>query len=508
MILVELVAYVDALAGIKTFYLSTARFVTSPTDTPAHTAFEPALEDPGTIGVHVFADGATGGKTELESGEIVLKNQDGQFDDWLNHGFDGRLVVIRKGPDTGGAYPGDFPAVFVGTSAGVDTQGNNLIVKLRDRQYVFDQQVLTKVYGGTNVLPNGVDGTANDIKGRTVPKTFGKVFNIEPPCVNTSKLVFQVNDGPVFDIPAVYDRGKQLTKGTDYASSALLLAATLTSGTGAYATCLAEGYFRLPDAPAGQITSDVTQGNGAGDRTAGQILRQLAVLAGLTSIEIEGGSISDLDAANSAEMGVYINGEDRFADIMDTVAQSVGGWYGFDNTGLFRVGRIEAPLLANSVLDISEWDLLGRPDRRFARDDGLPVYRVTTQFQKVWTVQKNDFAGVVTQDRRTLVGEEYRSVVNEDLSTKNKFALATTMTLPTLFVAAADASVEGARQLVLFKVRRDIFEVVVPIDLARRIGVVVTLFMNRFGLSGGKPFVVLGLRYELKARRAVLTLWG
>jgi len=37
---------------------------------------------------------------------------------------------------------------------------------------------------------------------------------------------------------------------------------------------------------------------------------------------------------------------------------------------------------------------------------------------------------------------------------------------------------------------------------------VVSLVYSRFGLSGGKLFRVIGIRTELKSRRATLVLWG
>ena len=278
MILIELTAAINAAGDTRTFYVSTDRFVTSPTDTPPNTAFIPALTDPGSIGVHAFSDGRTGGATALELGSIELANGDGQFDAWLGYSFDGRPVVIRSGP-SGGAYPGDFPAIATLTAQSIEAAWTTITVNLRDKQFIFDRPVQTTLYAGNNVLPAGLEGTSSDLLGKPKPRVYGKVFNISPPCVNTSKLTYQVNDGVVQDISAVYDQGVSLTKGSDFASSTLLQAASPSAGT--YITCFAEGYFRLGSSPAGQVTSDVIQGATSANRTVAQVLKQLAVAAGV-----------------------------------------------------------------------------------------------------------------------------------------------------------------------------------------------------------------------------------
>jgi hypothetical protein len=102
MILVEISAAIDAAGTLTTLYLSDDHFITTPADSPPNVAFAQVLQDPGSIGLHAYSDGkTTGGATSLETGEIVVVNVDGQFDNWLNYGFDGRAVTIRYG--AGGA---------------------------------------------------------------------------------------------------------------------------------------------------------------------------------------------------------------------------------------------------------------------------------------------------------------------------------------------------------------------------------------------------------------------
>ena len=149
-------------------------------------------------------------------------------------------------------------------------------MRLKDKQQIFTLPALAVRYAGSNVLPDGLEGTSTDLKGKVKPRTFGAVFNVPPPLANTAKLTYEV--GPCQSISSVYDRGLALTPGADFATSALLQAASPAVST--YITCLAEGYFRLGSTPAGQITADVAQGATAANQTVGQIIKQLALNAG------------------------------------------------------------------------------------------------------------------------------------------------------------------------------------------------------------------------------------
>ena len=92
---------------------------------------------------------------------------------------------------------------------------------------------------------------------RKKPLCFGRVFNVTPPMVNTAKLIFQVNDGAVDAVSMVYDHGKELTQGADYANEADLLDDLLAPAVGFYKVWPAGGYFRLGAIAVGPITVDI-----------------------------------------------------------------------------------------------------------------------------------------------------------------------------------------------------------------------------------------------------------
>lgn len=509
MIVMELTAAVDLAGTLQTFYLATDAFVTGPADTPPHTSFWAALTDPGTLGVHAYADASTtGGGTKLEAGEVVLPNADGQFDSWLDYSFDGRPVVIREGAE-GDPYPGGFTTLFQGTVESLDGTWRTMLLRLRDKQYLFDLPVLTNKYLGNNPLPLGLEGVAADLKDQLKPKCVGYVLQVTPKMVNTSKLTYQVSDGTVADIPVVQDRGILLTKGANFATGALMIAAVApTAGT--YTTCFAEGYFRLGATPDGQITADVVQGATAADRTVAQVLKTLALASGLDPAEVSADDVAALDAVSSAVVGVWLDGEITYQSAMDNVAASLGAWYGFDTQGVMRMGVLTEPAGA-AALDLHDYDFASTIERRAARDNNIPVWKVTLEHTKLWTTQ-TDLAGAVPATTKSYMSLETRKAVSQDVTVQTQFKLATTLTVAGLLTDATSAATEAARQLALHKVRRDIFEVTISTELLPSNGLtfmdVVSLTVSRFGLDSGKLFRLIGIRYQLAKRQVVLTLWG
>ena len=510
MILIELTAAINSGGTTQTFYVSSDRFVSEPSDTPPSTYFAPAVLDPGSLGISAFGDGRTAGGSRLEVGEITLANTDGQFDAWLNYSFDGRPVVIRSG--TTGAYPAAYPVVLRATVESVQCSRSTMVFRLRDKQFVLDLPVQTSTYAGSNVLPAGLEGTADDLKGKLKPKVYGKVLNIAPPLVNTSKLTYQVNDGIVASIDAVYDRGAAKTFSTDYATGAALQAATLSAGSGLYSTCKSEGYIRLHDSPAGLITADVTQGATSAARTAAQILKALALAVGVSAGDISAADVAALDTDNSSVLGLWLDVDSRMSatEAMNAVALSVGAYFAFDGTGVLRMGRLTTPS-GTAVLDLTKSDCVA-VERRAARDTAIPAWSVTVNHTKLWARQDSDLATSVTDARRAYLARETRSSVSTDSAIKTQYLLASSMVTNTVLTSASDATTEAARLLALFKVRRDVFDVTVPLDVLTSVTLkltdVVTLTLDRFGLDAGKSLRLIGLRTELRSNRAILTLWG
>jgi hypothetical protein len=189
-------------------------FVSLRGDTPSDTAYEPRVIDPGNLSLYLWDDSTTGGASRVSWGEVTLNNIDGALDYLLedDYGFAGCAIRILTG--TLGTSLSTFVTLFTGTMEQAEYSDSEVRILVRDRQYeLMNLPLSTAQYAGTNELPAGLEGTPSDIKGQVKPLVFGRVQNITAPCVNTSRLIYQVSDTEILSVDMVYDKGLELVDG-------------------------------------------------------------------------------------------------------------------------------------------------------------------------------------------------------------------------------------------------------------------------------------------------------
>lgn len=509
---VEIVAYDATLPGTRTLYYSQAGFVSASGDTPASTYFEARLQQPALMRRDVFSQGTTGGKSSVGYGELVLTNPDGGLDDLIEYGMDGRTLTLRLGE---GAYPSGWTTVLKGTMEQPQFSWGRVSIRIRDRQEELARPIQANKFAGNNSLPNGLEGVAGDLKGKPKPLTYGSVYNVRPPCVNTSKLIYQVNDGAINDVPAAYDRAVPLTQGANYASQADLLNNALAPAAGFYKVYPAGGMFRLGSSPKGELTCDVLQGANAAARTVAQLVYQIVTgPGGIATGDVSSGDITALDTANSSVVGVYVDSETDMTKVLDDLANSIGAWWGFDSTGVFRIKQFTAPS-GTAVVDLTQKEIVTIERVATAdTDKGVPAYRVVLGYQKNYTVQDGrEIAGTAATDvYRGFIAQEYRTVTDTDTAVQTAHLMAPQVEKDTLLTVEANAQTEATRLLTLYKTRRDRLNVRVHLDAATAalvdLGSVVSVTIPRYGYDSGKLFRVLGLQYDARINALDLTLWG
>ncbi len=517
--MIELEAAADDAGTLITHHWASGRgHVTGPAETPAHTIFQARVIDPGNTERHLFGSGRTRGASSVGYGKVDINNMDGKLDTVLMQGM-GRPLIIRKGP-RGAAYPADFPvqaALIAEQAEAPDVKTLRLLV--RDRQSLVRDKVFNpEKYAGDNILPDGVEGTADDIGGDNKPAGWGVYRNVEPRCVNTSKHIYQVSvdTGQTATPTAVRDDGSTLTPGVQRASVADLELTAPAVGID-YDWCHEAGkglYVRLDAEPTSTLTVDATEGADAAARTTAQLIRRILTgPGGLTDADLDLDSFAALDALNSAVVGFWTDGETTVGTALDTVAGSVGAWW-LDDLGLFRVGRLDAPT-GMPVKTIHKWELLGDPDLMTSSDegDGLPVWRVTVTYRPNYTEQdRASLSGIAGVDEALLATLEqpHLTVVAEDAAVQVKHPNAVEITVETQLDDAGAAQAEADRLLALYRVKRLFPAVRVPLTRlgAAALGTVIALDLNRFGFSGGKLLRVLGLTEERKSNVATLYCWG
>jgi len=413
--------------------------------------------------------------------------------------IDGRDVRVLVGPYMG-AYS-EF--VAVANVVGTEWEPGDTVVRLglRDKSYGLELPVQGGVYTGTG----GVNGTA-ELKDKPRPKTLGFAREVLALLIDPVKLVYQVHDGPMQAVVAVYDRGAALTAGADTPDYPSLIAAEVADGN--FATSLAYGLVRLGSSPAGRITADVEGDASGGYSTALDVLAiRLLTYAGIPETEIHDPSWSAL-ASLSGPMGLYISEGERptTAQVIDRLVASAGGFWGVRRDGKFVAGRLQAPEDATPALELDLWNVVDVA----AEPDPPPRWRQVVSYQPIYTLQPGtDLALIVDAERRQYLALPWRQQAVADGLVRVRHLNAEDGELLTQLEEAEDALALAQAMIDLYGPERVILRATVKrIGFLAELGMVVKLTWPRFGLAAGRNFAVIGIREEADRDRIVLRLWG
>jgi len=196
-------AYLDpetGLTGMLRFSSGGGGYTTRPDDDPPNAWYEPRIKVPNNWNAAVFKDGLTGGGADCGYGtaQIIALSPDGQEDGFLDRymrmAFDGQPLRLLYG-DNEAPYS-DFAVILTGTQAQPEFTWNYMNVKVRDYGKFFDRALSQYTYFGNNVEGRGIEGTPDDLMGKTKPLCFGRCLNVTPSCVSTYYMLFQVHAGP------------------------------------------------------------------------------------------------------------------------------------------------------------------------------------------------------------------------------------------------------------------------------------------------------------------------
>lgn len=489
-------------SGVVTLRFSTHPYVTERSDTPADTLYLPRITEPILLR---RVSSEAGGNGALSVGDLKLANGDGALDALVGYAYAGRPVTVKLVQQ--GAALSTAVTLFTGVMEQPlfdwQTDGGAFVFRVRDKTFAIEQPLQANKYGGTNALPSGVDGGA-ELKGKFKPRLFGQCFNLPAPCVNTTRLIYQVSDGAVADVTGVYDLGAALSKGADYASQADMEATSPSAGQ--YRVWKAGGMFRIGSIPAGLVTADAIEGSGAANYP-GSVASRVLVAAGVSLANVVNASV--IDTAFPYPVGYWCPPERDVSanEVLRAILDSIGAFYAVDVSGKFRFGVMTTPA-ATSVLTLNADNII-RMVRQPGRDDakGIPAYSINLGYARYWSVQTT-FAGAVSEAVRADLRQEYRTVSATDTAIQTQYPAAAQLTLNTALASSAGATAVAALRLTDRKVRRDRLMVTCRTSAGVDIGDVVTIQMNRYGFNAGKKFLVVGIDLDPRIGRYNLTLWG
>ena len=492
-------------AGQTTLYFSDRGYIGEPTDgARANIYYEPRATQPLSLARTIPVTPEARRRLSLSVGDIELINADAALDDVVrNFGLDGQTVKVLVGPGpTGGVQPAftEFALVFCGLGRQWSNGIRQVGVSVRDNGYRLTVPLQTNRYTGNG----GAEGTV-DVEGMPKPLAFGLCRNIPALLVDPATLTYQLHDGPMQAVDAVYDRGVALTLDANYADYTTLIGASLAAGE--YATALSAGLIRLASTPDEPVTADVR-----GDATGGYVdthgdimVRILTARAGLSVADLRIGLFDNLPAGAA---GIFVSEETTIADVMDQLSRSCAAWWGTNARGEVLASRVTVPTVSAAGFALDETTIISIDREELP---AVPRQRQRVNYQRNWRVQDGaDIGGSVSDVRRQFLVNEWRTATAAAANTVAiKYPFAPDLPpLNSLFDTEADAQVLADFLIELHARDREQYSVTLrSLGYLIDIGVFVRVSYPRFGLAN-MPMAVVGHEVNAARNEVVLTLWG
>jgi len=350
---------------------------------------------------------------EASTGDVELANRDGGLDYLAGYALDGRAAVL--------SYCDGAAVIerWSGTVAGCYERDGVWVVNLRARQEALNDNHPANTYAGDNVLPNGLEGGADDIGGRNKPVALGDCRNVPAVLVNESLLIYQASDLANALVTAVYDDGVRLVLWrTDGAHALGATAITLKNGEGGTIRAGARVVFANHDT----VYTVQTGLSGAAVVLASGLTR---AVGGNVAVEIVNfyADANALQFTDYAVSGDHDAGADTIALVGGSGAINAGDKIQF--VGHVRIYTVKTGLAAGNIV-------LEKP-LSFSVDDGEFVQIAGSSVPLLWGGYQGYFrltgkpAGAVTCDCITVgAGGDVQGAgdVMEKLVTDRGFTLA------------------------------------------------------------------------------------
>lgn len=479
--------YDPDVGTVVPLYLSDHGFATEPGDEPGNRYFEARLLSALSFERHLYRSGALGGRSVPGFGTLDVNNADGGIDHWRNLAFDGRRVRLLLGGN--GFRLSDYRTVFDGTAERIEFDDDRLRLHLRDLQILFERPLQETLYLGTG----GAEGDAA-LAGRVKPLCYGRCHHVPAVLIESSSLTYQVHDGPVAGIDAVFDSGIALTAGS------------MPPAAGHYAADAATGTFSLGSAPSGPVTAHVRGDADSGGyvEDAGSLMLRIAMRIPELS-DIDWTAFADLTLAAPMANGFFAADETETLVALDALAGSIGAHFGFDRAGRFTAGRLTEPA-TEAEAEFDETAIIDLEREPAA----LPLWRLRLGYQRYWRpVSEGESAAGLNAGLRADLAAQFRTAEAADTAIQTAHKLARDLRQDSLLAVGTDAAAEAVRRLGLFGPARDLFRVRVktrPYSLA--LGSTIRIRYPRHGLDTGHNLVLVGLAEDSAMDEAELTLWG
>jgi hypothetical protein len=462
-------------------YLSNRNYVTSPTSTPANTAYLPVLKTSVKFTESLSLDGTS----SLSYGDISIDNTTGEYDVALQSAWQGRPIRIYIGDPK--FQRDDFTLVFSGVLADIFSSDRyTLNLQLRDKLETLNTPITETTLGNYfqgAIVPTTIYDNPN--KEAVLPLVFGEVFNITPLQMDPSTLEFMVHNGPIERIIEIRDNGVPLLPGSGYTVN------------------LSKGTFKLLNNPAGIITCSV-QGDKPGVyiNTVAAIVKHIVknygnpdVLGAITDNDLDLDNFSAFDAAHPQAVGVFIAGKDNVLSVCESLVSSLGAQLVATRLGKLQLLKIDAP--ASGGVLITDDDILYDSLAISQKPDVVATYKLG--YCKNWTPQPGLLTGIPSEHKDLLSGE-WLTATHTNNAAKVLYKLnALPEQKDTLLLTESlgEVTAEAIRLVNLYSTQRYIYRFTCSAKfLSVSLGAMVMLKHNRFGLSTALPAQILSTEID------------
>lgn len=270
------------------------------------------------------------GRSSAAVGSIELINSDRKLDYLAYEDQKDKVVLVRAGWDD---LPiGESVVIARGLVSKVEMVGEDLIrIVVADATKEIDKPIQTVT------IPSG------QLAGQKYPVTVGRVLQVPSIQTGSPDLKFSYSDGAVIDIgiaglaPApqvvseVRDSGVLLTNGTQWntLNTSPDFGVVLNQATSGRVTALVVG-----EGPEFSTIFNARIRN---------VIYTTLFRAGFSAARALPENLSSLQLSNLGFIGKFANEGESCSQVMDEIADSVGGWWLIDSDGVFDIGRLQMP---------------------------------------------------------------------------------------------------------------------------------------------------------------------
>jgi hypothetical protein len=446
---------------------------------------------------------------------------------------------IATGSGSSASVLDSFGSIYSGVVEAIGWDRATCQVTVRDFRLKLQQQVQRNTYSGGG----GIDGVP-ELANVTRPYALGNCPNVRATLIDPVRLIYQVHDGEMRAIDAVYDMGVALTAMLEVPSYAALAALESASEDsegdiplGAFAPCPTVGCFRLGGIPAGTVTADIRGAGGADtlreafsdgtlftdgtgfrsaalalySRTAGMTIERLLINAGFTDAEISLAQIAQMDRERNYEIGIYLAaGEQRtFADLVGLCARSMGCVLIRSLDGRYQLRAIlpphDTPVMRIGI-EAQDQGKLVRQTLPYRQ----PWSDVDIVYGHNWTpMGASDVAGAVPLERRNLLARIDLISHSTNAELAAVYPERAPMRVETALTNDGDAQALGQQLLAFYTRGRQRFSVPVR-GATYRLELMdsIRLTAPRFGLDAGKDLIVISVRENGTSLATDVELFG